>query len=166
MKICTTIYIAILVTVLNWGCTKIVSVDPPTNQLTPDKVFDNASSAIAATANMYTVLGSADANWINPVGNYVDELVNQNADATSMEFSTGVLTSANSNVLGVWQYAYSAIYKANAIIEGLQGNTLVPDSVKNQCLGEAKFIRAYGHFMLGSIFGDVYIICFSFFTGK
>ena len=141
------------------SCKKLVNVDPPPNQLSPDKVFDNVSSVNAATANMYTVLNSVESNFNAPVGTYTDELITTNTDATSAEFSSGVLTSADTKVLSVWQNLYSTIYKANGVIEGLQTATFaVPDSVQSQCLGEALFLRAYAHLTLCNIYGDVPIV--------
>jgi len=140
------------------SCKKLVSIDSPPDQLTPDKVFNNTSSVTAATVDMYTLLGTVDQNFIPPVGTYTDELVTTRVDATSSEFSKSSLTPVNSSVLSIWQNLYATIYKANAIITGLQGIVSIPDSIKNQCLGEALFMRAYGHFLLTNIFGDVPLV--------
>ena len=48
------------------SCKKLVSIDSPPDQLTPDKVFNNASSVTAATVDMYTLLGTVDQNFIPP----------------------------------------------------------------------------------------------------
>jgi len=140
------------------SCKKLVSIDSPPDQLTPDKVFNNASSVKAATVDMYTLLGTVDQNFIPPVGTYTDELVTTRVDATSSEFSKSLLTPVNSSVLSIWQNLYATIYKANAIITGLQVTVTIPDSIKNQCLGEALFMRAYSHFLLTNIFGDVPLV--------
>jgi hypothetical protein len=140
------------------SCKKLVSIDSPPDQLTPDKVFNTASSVTAATADMYTLLGTVDQNFIPPVGTYSDELVTTRIDATSSEFSKSLLTPVNSSVLSIWQNLYTTIYKANAIIIGLQVPVTIPDSIKNQCLGEALFMRAYSHFLLTNIFGDVPLV--------
>lgn len=138
-----------------FSCKKLVEADSPPTQLTPDKVFSDSSSVVAATVNMYTVLNTVDANFINPVGSYTDELISSTTDATSIEFNNSALTVNNSRALSIWQNLYSTIYKANALIEGLSGTSNIPARTKNQGLGEAKFLRAYSHFMLCNIFGDV-----------
>jgi len=43
----------------------------------------------------------------------------------------------------------------NAAIEGLNGTTSLTPSVKQQLLGEAKFMRAFFYFYLVNLFGDV-----------
>jgi hypothetical protein len=143
---------------LDISCKKIIDISTPPNQLTPDKVFSNSNSVIAATANLYTVLGSVDGNFIPSIGTYTDELITINVDATSTEFSNSSLTSINSRVLSVWQNLYSTIYKCNSLIENLQGASAIPDSIKNQSIGEAKFLRAYSHLMLTNIYDDVPLI--------
>jgi len=143
---------------INFSCKKLISIDPPPTQLTTGNVFTNSSSVTAAASNLYTVLGTVDANFITSNGTYTDELITSNVDATSVEFTNGVLTSVNSRVLSIWQNLYSTIYKCNSLIEGLQGSVAIPDSLKNQCLGEAFFLRAYAHFMLTNIYGDVPLI--------
>lgn len=152
-------YIVLFILIITsiFSCKK-VTLAPPANQLTPDKVFDNVNSINAATSNIYTVLQSIDGLFISNVGVYTDELITKNADAISTEFANSNLTTTNSNVLSVWTNLYSTIYKANAVIEGIQTAVNVPDSVKNQCLGEAKFMRGYSHFILTNIYGNVPLI--------
>jgi len=148
----------LLVLLFGFSCKKLISVPSPPTQLTPDKVFDNSSSAIAATANLYTVLHTVDGNFIQQVGTYTDELVTTNVDETSAEFAKSALLATNTSVLSVWQNLYKTIYKANTVIEGLQSSSILPDSVKSQCLGEALFMRAYCYFILTNIYGDVPLI--------
>jgi len=115
---------------INFSCKKLISIDPPPTQLTTGNVFTNSSSVTAAASNLYTVLGTVDANFITSNGTYTDELITSNVDATSVEFTNGVLTSVNSRVLSIWQNLYSTIYKCNSLIEGLQGSVAIPDSLK------------------------------------
>lgn len=137
------------------ACKKVTGIDPPPNQLTPDKVFKDSSSVVAATANMYTLLATADANFLRNVGTYTDELVTTTSTGTATEFSNGSLTVTNSSVLSVWQNLYATIYKANAVIAGLNASMGISSTIKDQCLGEAKFVRAYCLYLLVNIYGDV-----------
>ncbi|MBS1519858.1 MAG: RagB/SusD family nutrient uptake outer membrane protein [Bacteroidetes bacterium] len=140
------------------ACKKVVGIDPPPNQLTPDKVFKDSSSVVAATANMYTLLGTVDANFLRNAGTYTDELVTTTSTGTATEFSNGSLTVTNSSVLSVWQNLYATIYKANAAIDGLKSSTGISSTLKDQCLGEAKFVRAYCFYLLVNIYGDVPLV--------
>ena len=154
--IINTVYLLVLL--FGFSCKKLISVPSPPTQLTNDKVFDNSSAAIAATANLYTVLGTVDGNFIQQVGTYTDEFVTTNVDEKSAEFAKSALLATNTSVLSVWQNLYKTIYNANAVIGGLQSSSRLPDSIRNQCLGEALFMRAYCHFMLTNIYGDVPLI--------
>jgi hypothetical protein len=145
-------------TLLADSCKKQIQVGPPPNVLTPDKVFSSDSSAIAATLSDYTSLNGFDANFIPYAGQYVDELTQPTLNSTSTEFANSDLTITNGPVASIWQNLYVTIYKANANIEQLKIATVLSDSVKNQCTGEALFIRAYCHFNLVNIFGAVPLI--------
>jgi len=148
----------IALSIFNCSCRKLILINPPKNQLTPDKVFDNDSSVIAATANMYLPLSTVDASFVDPSGIYTDELITTNVDATSAEFTNSTLTVNDSKALSIWQNLYSCIYKSNSLIAGILVSKSISDSTKNQCLGEAYFLRAYSHFMLTNIYGDVPLI--------
>jgi hypothetical protein len=55
----------------------------------------------------------------------------------------------------IWRKGYNAIFVANSAIEGINASKSLTPAVKQQLLGEAKFMRAYWHFYLANIFGDV-----------
>ena len=56
----------------------------------------------------------------------------------------------NATISAVWQSNYFGIYRANKVI-----NNVEPDSdVKNQCIAEAKFLRAYYLLEIVSMFGN------------
>lgn len=140
------------------SCKKSVLVGPPPNVITTDKVFDNDASAIAATLSDYTSFSSFDGNCYQYIGQYVDELSQPTVNTTSADFANSTVSSSNGAVASMWQYLYVTIYKANSNIEGLQAATGLTDSVKKQCLGEAYFVRAYCHFYLVNLFGDIPLI--------
>jgi hypothetical protein len=57
-----------------------------------------------------------------------------------------------------WTTAYTYIYYANAIIEGVNKSTGITTAAKERYIGEAKFIRAFTHFYLVNLYGDVPLI--------
>lgn len=70
------------------------------------------------------------------------------------------IVATNVNVSRDWAYLYSMIGKANRVINNVD---LVPDPAlsearKEQIKGEASFIRAYAHFDLVRLFGDVPLV--------
>ncbi|WP_315815288.1 RagB/SusD family nutrient uptake outer membrane protein [Paraflavitalea speifideaquila] len=50
---------------------------------------------------------------------------------------------------------YNFVFKCNAAIEGLTRSTTLTPAVKQQLLGEAKFMQAFMYFYLVNEFGDV-----------
>ncbi|MBO9573350.1 MAG: RagB/SusD family nutrient uptake outer membrane protein, partial [Chitinophagaceae bacterium] len=54
-----------------------------------------------------------------------------------------------------WNPLYNLIYRCNAAIEGLTASETLSARVKQQLLGEARFLRAYYYFYLVNLFGPV-----------
>src|SRR5690606_39726992 len=60
----------------------------------------------------------------------------------------------NSEIEAWWAGAYTAIYGCNAILEGLTTSPL-PEKVQDPMKGEALFLRAFLHFYLTNLYGDI-----------
>jgi hypothetical protein len=86
-----------------------------------------------------------------------DEEINFSIDSYQ-EFNDNELTTANPFVLGLWSDMYTVIYKANAILEGLEGSTKITEALRKQLTGEAKFVRSFAYFYLTNLYGDVPLI--------
>ena len=56
-----------------------------------------------------------------------------------------------------WEADYEGIYRANKVLERVVDIDM-NETLKNRILGEAKFIRAYFHFNLVTIFGNVPLV--------
>jgi hypothetical protein len=54
-----------------------------------------------------------------------------------------------------WSPLYRLIFDCNSAIEGLNSSTLLTPAIKNELLGEAKFLRAFYFFYLTNLFGDI-----------
>jgi hypothetical protein len=144
-------------------CKKIITVDPPENQLISSEVFKTDASATSAMTGLYAkIMGSssmlASGGLTFYPGMYADEIYNS-ISGSDDQFSQNSL-STNNNVLQAqfWAAGYDYIYQANAIIEGLNVSDGVTPQTKNQLLGEALFIRAFSHFYLTQLFGKVPLI--------
>lgn len=57
-----------------------------------------------------------------------------------------------------WYDTYNIIYSANAILEGLEDAPNVSEDLKMQLRGESYFVRAFLHFYLVNIYGEVPLI--------
>ena len=71
-----------------------------------------------------------------------DLLLNYNADMTNQFYAD----------------RYKGISRANTLIEVLEGSSGMSDDVKNQAIGEAKFLRAYYYYELASMYGNVPLV--------
>lgn len=160
-KICTKCFslrfvgnFAILILLLLTSCRKFVQIPAPETQLVTSSVFSNNNTATAALTAIYNQMNSNAESYINSrnFGLSADELKNYNT--ANIPIYTNSLT-VNTGPFGSWISAYSYIYKANAIIAGLQQYTKVNKQISNQLTGESLFIRAFWHFYLTNVYGDV-----------
>jgi starch-binding outer membrane protein, SusD/RagB family len=141
------------------SCGEFVKIDPPKTQIISETVFSNDATATSAMRGIYSLMMTnqsfANGGLEKYCGLSADELDDYSGDAEQIQFAENHLISANQTVLNIfWGEAYKYIENANAMIEGLNSSTTISSTVKNQLLGEAKFVRAYCHFNLTALFGD------------
>ena len=91
-----------------------------------------------------------------------DELTNYSKLLQYVQFYTNALVAVDN--YGDWGNAYNYIYQANAIIQGLQNNSNISSAIEQQLTGEALFIRAFWHFYLTSMYGDVPLVTTTDYT--
>ncbi|GAO42222.1 RagB/SusD family nutrient uptake outer membrane protein [Flavihumibacter petaseus] len=60
--------------------------------------------------------------------------------------------------VGLWQKNYSGVYKANLLLEKLEGSTSISETFRMRAESEAKFLRAYFYFDLVRFFGKIPLI--------
>ncbi len=142
------------------SCKKFVAINPPTTQLVSETVFAKDQTAIAAQLAIYARMegdGLVYQQIIYP-GLSADEFTNYSTGTFSIDLATNNLTSENSIVLNLWTNYYKYIYQANAVIEGVTNSATISETVKQQLLGESRFVRAFCHYYLTSLFGDIPIV--------
>ena len=153
-----------------FSCKKFITIDPPRDQITSTVVYSNDATAIAVIRGIYSQMtngnfASGGASSITLLsGLSADELTNYQTNADYIAFYTNTLNSTNSLSMNLWAEPYQYINNANAAIEGLMNSTGVTLSTKNELIGEAKFIRAFCHFYLVNLFGDVPLILTTDYT--
>ncbi len=144
------------------SCKKLVSIPPPVNTITTSDVFNTSQNATSVVNGIYSTLVN---NYSLSFGNGAmsvycglssDELLfSQGFGNIVGQFNINKLESNNNLVMNsFWQPAYFAIYEANAAIAGLPTSG-IDDSVRNELMGESKFIRAFCYFYLTNLFGEV-----------
>jgi hypothetical protein len=86
-----------------------------------------------------------------------DELrLYNNTSTDNLMYYTNSLTRETGR--SFWPAAYNTIYVTNSVIEGLPKSKYISTRLKNQLLGEAKFMRAYCYFYLVNLYGDVPLV--------
>jgi len=119
-------------------------------------VFEDDLTAKAAISDLYARM-TVD-NFLNvtyPASFSADELmIAGNVNDSYAQFYRNELLSINPIVEQTWRYHYTLIYGANSILEGLAESKITP-ALKNQLIGEAKFLRAFQYFYLINFFGAV-----------
>ena len=155
--------IALFLSLINISCKKLIEIPPPTGSITTSQVFSTDEQATSATTSMYLkminssqIFSSSGMTLFGGVS--ADELASfdQSTSSLYVSFQKNSLLSSNTSISNFfWNPAYSIIYTANAIIEGLENNASVHDSLKNELTGEAEFVRAFSTFYLVNLFGDI-----------
>ncbi len=142
------------------SCTDFIEIDPPRTEIVSNTVFNNDATATSAIRGMYSLMISNTSFTRGAMEEYTgiasDELINYATRTDQLQFYQNSLTPKNGDVFAIfWQQPYKYINNANAMLEGLQKSTGMTPNGKNQIEGEAKFVRAFCHFYLATLFGDI-----------
>lgn len=153
--------IAGILSIIFCSCKKLIEIDPPKNQLVTAVVFADSADATSAVLGIYSNImrGLTSLNFGNGAitvntGFSSDEIYPVNGSPSESELYTNSISST-SNQLIDWSFAYKIIYQTNACIEGLSNSNSISARLKNQLIGEAKFMRVFFYFNLLNIYGDV-----------
>src|SRR5690606_12630649 len=121
------------------SCDDFVDIDRPNSQLTTDAVFENATTANAAMADVYSQMrenGFASGKNYGLgclLGTYTDELVSyESGSYTTSNFYLNTLLPSDEFAKLLWNGSYNQIYAANAIIAGTAQSTTLPIADKNR----------------------------------
>ena len=87
---------------------------------------------------------------------WTDPAPNATRDAT--EIGHYRFNSSLGALKSVWSGWYNVIYNTNNVLANLDNVEFTKDAVKNQFRGELLFLRAYAHFELARVFGNVPIV--------
>ncbi len=150
------------------SCKKLVTVAPPTTEIESRQVFNSDATASAAVSGIYSRMmdeslggfASGNTGSMTFLGACsADELIYYSTNTTQPSYYMYGNALQPTNTTSFWSEAYQYIYTANACIEGLSdSNSAVSTAVRSQMIGESEFIRAFCHFYLTNVFGDVPLI--------
>lgn len=140
------------------ACKKLIAVDTPANELPAEVVFGDDALADAAVADIYYILAGTYTSSTVPVinGMTADELITINAP--NLKYVNNAIPVDDVLLLFSWRDFYKAIYRANAVLEGLAAASGISAARVDQLSGEAKFLRAFCYYYLVNNWGDVPLI--------
>jgi len=154
--------IAIICLILS-GCKKLIEVPVPPTETTPEIVYTSDANATSAVIGIYADMisskgfasgGTRSITFLNALS--ADEMESYSSMTVPREFYQNSLNSNNNAVENnLWDEGYKYIYAANALLEGLERSKGLSEFVTARLKGEAYFIRAFCHFYLVNLFGDI-----------
>lgn len=144
-----------------YSCEDFTETDMPQSQLIASAVFEDVSTANAALSDIYARLREGSVSAGTQLGgttllaNYADDMDFYGTNVDIEQFNKHTVLPSNTLLANLWNTSYGEIYAANALIEGVQNSTVIIGEDRNRLLGEAMFIRAFIHFYLVNIYGDI-----------
>lgn len=157
--------IGLFVVSANQSCKKFVEVEIPNNRLAVKEVYSLDATSIGVFNALYSSVSSNfltafDFNAIPLLaGIYTDEM--NLIDVPDLRLQGYYKNSLDENTISgynPWYTTYQYMFTVNDAIEGLSGSTTLSAGVRNQLLGEAKFMRAFFYFYLTNMYGKVPLI--------
>ncbi|MEI9917331.1 MAG: RagB/SusD family nutrient uptake outer membrane protein [Bacteroidota bacterium] len=155
----------VLLTLSLDACESFVELDTPKTQIVTSTVFSNDAGARASVSGILSQMMNGTPFSGNSFGITVvaglsaDELNNNSSSSQQISVYNNNLSASNNSVVsGNWNDMYQYIYEANSIIEGAESSTGLSRPVRDQVIGEARFIRAFCYFYLINLYGDVPLI--------
>ena len=130
-----------------------------------DNFYQNESDIKVALNGIYQTLtdGGMNAPW-NDELIFLNDLQSEYArrgtanSAAITEIGNFAITPTNDFVKTAWLYRYTAINRANILIDKVSENNSLTEKVSNNYVRAAKFLRGLYYFDLVRLFGDVPLV--------
>ena len=130
-----------------------------------DNFYQNESDIKVALNGIYQTLtdGGMNAPWNDELV-FLNDLQSEYArrgtanSAAITEIGNFAITPTNDFVKTAWLYRYTAINRANILIDKVSENNSLPETVHNNYVRAAKFLRGLYYFDLVRLFGDVPLV--------
>lgn len=144
------------------SCKKLVDASPVSRISFPVAYADSMSAESNVTGIYYQAEQGGGGTYTSPY--YVvfpllsDEMsIGSSTQANNIGMAANLVNSDYIQVKSMWAANYAVIYQANSVIENI-GAVQMSEARRNRMLGEARFLRAYFHFMAMAYFGKVPIV--------
>lgn len=146
------------------NCSKFIDVKAPINSLNEENVYNSDATAIAVLTGIYTNFSSefrsgslSSTSLITGLSADELNLFDGTASPASeyIPYYINALTDQTTGSIDLSKNIYNTLYISNSAIEGLTNSNHLTVGIKNQLLGEAKFIRGLCYFYLVNLYGAV-----------
>ncbi|WP_169304438.1 RagB/SusD family nutrient uptake outer membrane protein [Pedobacter frigoris] len=168
MKKYIILYFSLLVMIAQ-GCKELTDVGVPNDKVVTANVFVNDQSAISALTSIYArmhQIGNMPYNIALLTGFYGDELKSYSSTVSLVQVYTNSVKPLNDVSPNIWAVGFNHIYQANAVYEGCEASQSLTPVVKQQLIAEAKFIRAFWHFYLLNLYGNIPVVTSTDYTAN
>lgn len=144
------------------SCKKLVEASPVSRISFPVAYADSISAESNVTGMYYQAEQGGGGTYTGAY--YIvfpllsDEMsIGSSTQANYAGMAANLVNSDYIQAKSMWVANYAVIYQANSVIENI-GSVQMSAARKNRILGEARFMRAYFHFMAMVYFGKVPIV--------
>jgi len=156
----------VLITSLN-SCKKFIEVDSPPTSVNGGNAYADNTTASAVLTGIYARMSNRWTSGDVTSLSLFPELSSDNLSLFENSNTYYLLHYQNAidpqytttnGFSPYWNNLYQLIYTANAAIEGVTDSETLTPGVKQRCLGEAYFIRAFCYFYLVNLYGNLPIV--------
>jgi hypothetical protein len=152
--------------IVTQSCKKQLEASAPVTSISSANVYSTDATAASVLTAIYSQMSAQNSNMtgesIATISLFpalsADELTLFNLNAANLEPYYRNNLSAAEPGGALWSNIYQYLFYANSAIEGLNSSTGLTPSVKQQLLGEAKFLRALDYFYLVNLYGNVPLV--------
>lgn len=143
------------------SCTKNLLDTIPATSVSDATAFSTSDKILAGVNNLYSQLANAsyyggrDIIFNEQRGDEFSQ--NDGNNSTGANVWNQTITASGNFVNNVWSAAYSAINAANILIANITNTTVISDSLRQNYLAEAKFVRAFCYFSLVTTYAKPYL---------
>lgn len=150
-----------------FSCKKLIEVVPPTTANTEATVYSTDATAAGVLTGIYTrisqqnsaVGGGPSIAALSLIGGVSSDELNF-SNSISPNFLAYYRNQLASNIAGTefWGDTYNKIFICNSALQGIESSISLTPSVKQQLLGEAKFLRGLFYFYLVNLYDSVPLV--------
>jgi len=145
------------------SCKKIIEVRSPYTSINEENIYNDDAMAISVLTGIYTQMGlfgsamtgNGGISFLTALSSDELTLFKDVSDARYKAYYLNSLSADDNYGTDLWPTLYGYIYTCNDAIEGLTKSETLTKSIKEQLLGEAKFVRAFCYFYLVNLYGDI-----------